>query len=660
MVFGRLIRSIGLGKAQATPEEKLSHTTSAKAGDSITNDVADEHLSEVPEPSTGLVDGVHTVEVYSKMMLLRFHAVVDERPADEIPRAMPWMNECSSELDRSVSTRSTPKSNDSPSSRLDALTPTAGSWTAAMQSKRVVSDACAEDERVTRKACAILNKLTVEKFDSLFEQLATCGITKPEHLEMLMREVFNKATTQHHFIAMYANLCVRLEQDKRISSVVGASGEQHSFRRLLLNQCQMSFENLIQPGEMHESSKECDMDEEYALKRKQQALGNIKLIGQLLVHGIVNSKLLAECSEELLRCRDSCPEALESLAALLTVAGKQFDTKNWQYHPRLLEVFSCMRKLSKDKSTQARVRFLLRDVLDVRDAGWSHCTYKATLALEPMKLDEVADSAANEGKYMSLEDQIETDSLLAGLMAVSQAANAKTNKSNSVPDSTPMQSKSGRHKPSRSNKMPASNIAHDAEMSLSKRDAAGQRGVPKHTGKQLWEATPNAGKQLVLPTNSEATHLASTLESSPRETQGFDVVSFRRALASILVDLASDRNVPAAVRRMRLQEVPIEFQAKEFVDIITRIVEERRGPIRRCELAFAAGLGAAEQSAFDRNACLTGIGQFLGEVYPELCNEIPRLPAIATSELLPTLRNVYTNGELDQYLPEGFGPPPTS
>merc|ERR1719487_3137012 len=298
------------------------------------------------------------------------------------------------DLGRSMFTpASAPKSTDSPSSRLDAMTPTSGSWVATMQSKRSTTDTDLDDEKVNRKACSILNKLTIEKFDSLFEQLVTCGINKPEHLEMLMREVFSKATTQHHFIGMYADLCARLEQDKRISSVVDTACQQHGFRWLLVNQCQISFDKLLQPAFMQQAGKDAEMDAEYASKRKEQALGSIKLIGQLVVHRMVTSNVLVECSEQLLRCRDSCPEALEYLAALLTVAGKQFDNKAWQYHDRFSEVFSSMRKLSKDKSIQARDRFLLRDVLDVRDAGWPHCANKATLSAPPMKLDEVRRNA---------------------------------------------------------------------------------------------------------------------------------------------------------------------------------------------------------------------------------------------------------------------------
>ena len=97
--------------------------------------------------------------------------------------------------------------------------------------------------------------------------------------------------------------------------------------------------------------------------------------------------------------------------------------------------------------------------------------------------------------------------------------------------------------------------------------------------------------------------------SSPKieEDKTFQVVEFRKAIASIFDDLsASALNVPAAVQRVRLEDVPPASQADLYVDILTRIVEERRGAVRRCQLAFIAGLAVAESSAFDRKECLVG------------------------------------------------------
>merc|ERR1719387_3285004 len=88
---------------------------------------------------------------------------------------------------------------------------------------------------------------------------------------------------------------------------------------------------------------------------------------------MLSSKLLIDCTEELINKRTQCPEAMESLAALMMVAAPTFDIMDWQHHDKLLTCFATIRKLTKDKAIVPRSRFLLRDVLDVRDAGWPKC-----------------------------------------------------------------------------------------------------------------------------------------------------------------------------------------------------------------------------------------------------------------------------------------------
>lgn len=412
------------------------------------------------------------------------------------------------------------------------LSPTAGSWVAQKRNTTADLD---DDEKVGRCARSILNKITAETFDSLFTQLVNCGIEKPEHISKLMSEVFDTATKQHHFIPMYADLCVRLEKNPIIAAVVEAAGQQHNFRRLLLNQCQAVFEQLLEPCAAEQAS-----DQEVCLRRKQEALGNIKLIGHLLMRGMLSSKLLVECAQELIGKRATCPEALESLAALMTVAAPTFDTKEWQYYDNLDACFNTMRKLSKDKTTVPRNRFLLRDVLDVREAKWPTSTKNPSVIH--------ADQSGNE-KF--IECKVAADVAPAG------------------------------------------------------------------------------------------------------KVDNFDLKIFRRHLATILTDLTSDRNVAAAVRRVREAQVPVECQAAQFEDIMTRVVEEKRGPPRRCAMAFAAGLGAAGDSAFDRDQCLAGMMSFFQDVYPDLCNEVPRLPAIVRSELTPTFCSVFPRAEINACLPPG-------
>lgn len=550
------------------------------------------------------VESIESNRTYSRNFLLRAHPVtgscVDRRLLYSTRPVMeseePWQQRLANSAATKIGVNS--------KAPLATFTASAGSWIA--QQRKGALPNSDKDAAVGRAACSILNKLTIEKFEPLFEQLASCGISKPEHLQMLMREVFHKATTQHHFIPMYADLCVRLEQDPRIEAVEEAAGHQHGFRRLLLNQCQIAFEQLLET-----SAEAPETDEEERIRRKQQAIGNMKLIGHLLVHGIVTSKLLVECSEEVLRCHKTCPDALESLTALLMVAGKTFDNERYQFHDRLLAIFATLKSLSKDKSTPSRARFLLRDTLDAREAGWLHCTYKAATTAPPMRLDEVRESAAREVKYMSVEEHVQTDSLLAGLLQISETARNRK----------------------------------DQEKVNSR---ISSKRIPPQRKKRAAKKVPVA---TIVDEQSEATPTRHERGSQPSSPASFDVVAFRRSLSATLADLASDRNIAAAARSIRSQGVPVDFQAQEFADILTRIVEERRGPVRRCCLAFAAGLAATEKSTFNRQACLDGLAQFFEDVYPELSTEIPRLPAIITSELAPTMQNVFSKSDIDKILP---------
>lgn len=134
----------------------------------------------------------------------------------------------------------------------------------------------------------------------------------------------------------------------------------------------------------------------------------------------------------------------------------------------------------------------------------------------------------------------------------------------------------------------------------------------------------------------------------------FTNAMFRKELVAILKDLDQNRSAVAAVKRVRALQVPVSRQAAEFADILTRAVEEPRGMMRRPILAFAVGLAAGQPSAFERSECAAGVNIFFSEVYPELCDEVPRLSKIATSELVPMLRSVFGAEELKPFIPEAL------
>jgi len=161
---------------------------------------------------------------------------------------------------------------------------------------------------------------------------------------------------------------------------------------------------------------------------------------------------------------------------------------------------------------------------------------------------------------------------------------------------------------------------------------------------------------LGAPTHIPATNTPSDIKE--REDGPFEPKAFRKELVATLRELSALRNVARAVRRVRAQRVPEENQAAEFADLLTRAAEEPRGAIRRLWWAFAAGLGAGvdapDGSAFTTDACKAGMEIFFRETFPDLCEEIHRLPVAAKAELIPTLRTVFPEDVMEAVLPKAL------
>jgi len=236
------------------------------------------------------------------------------------------------------------------------------SWASQARARRI---AAAEDPEVAvvRQARGILNKLTDTNFETLYTQLVKCGIRTATQLEAVVLEIFEKATTQHGFLSMYVELCVRLNTHFQTEVIEGAD-----FRKVLVGACQRTFEKNIRTQPEVDPNLCYEDRYEVELKFKTRMLGNLRFVGELLVRKLLAGKLLLAVSEELLSVGDGA--SIEAAATLLSVAGPAFDRKSWTFHPRLHAIFSMVRCMSKDQAIPMRVRCILKDLIDLRDAGW--------------------------------------------------------------------------------------------------------------------------------------------------------------------------------------------------------------------------------------------------------------------------------------------------
>lgn len=99
--------------------------------------------------------------------------------------------------------------------------------------------------------------------------------------------------------------------------------------------------------------------------------------------------------------------------------------------------------------------------------------------------------------------------------------------------------------------------------------------------------------------------------------------------------------------------MPRKLQAVEFSDMITRVAEDASGPARRASFAVLVRLSLGEESAFHHDECVRGTSIFFREVYPDLCDEVPRLAVVMSSEFLPLLRKSWTQAaDLNGFLPK--------
>jgi len=507
--------------------------------------------------------------------------------------------------------------------------------------------------------------LTVESFDKLSEQLAASGAQTPHHVAILVREIFEKATQQHTFISMYADLCGRLEEDTRIvRAALTNSMQPDSFRRILLHQCQASFEEMLN-GSLEWGMETCqDPDEMEALRArcKQKALGNVKLVGRLLVNGMLSSKLLITLCEDLVDSRESCRDALECLGAMLTVAGPTFDTEEWLMRSSLSAIFKQVKDLTADKSVSPRIRFLLRDVLELRAAAWRDKKLATTQVKGPMTLQEVRDEATSTPMQKAAPSS-KWESATKWESAKTPRDSAKAQKESAK---TPP-SESGHHMSTSAAKVSASPLAKHvkvtAEPAIDKKEvsATARRRMQRkqsaarqaEAGRDAAGAAKGVGTEEVSAAGGSSTvvhcpSVTTTVTTVPSPFV-YSRASFQQVMWQTPRDLKSDGIVQNATKRIEKSCVPVANQAEEFTDLITRAAEERSGEVRSSFFALAAALAAG---AFRQSACLEGVENFFLDVFDELCTDVAGLTSIMAKEFVPALlQSGMTKAQLADVVP---------
>ncbi|KAK3872667.1 hypothetical protein Pcinc_022262 [Petrolisthes cinctipes] len=171
-----------------------------------------------------------------------------------------------------------------------------------------------ETDVVVRLMRAILNKLTPEKFEKLIDSVNELPIYTTESLSAVVDLIFEK------------------------------------------------------PNKKLELLEKLDYEE---TKMRKLSVGNIKFVGELYHRRMLTSPIMIRIIRKLLERGDE--ESLECLCKLLTTCGQTLEIQcrtqgkamnNWNKHLKALE------KMVSQKQTSSRLKFLMMDVLDLRQNKW--------------------------------------------------------------------------------------------------------------------------------------------------------------------------------------------------------------------------------------------------------------------------------------------------
>lgn len=266
----------------------------------------------------------------------------------------------------------------------------------------------------------ILNKLTPEKFAKLSNDLLNVELNTDVILKGVIFLIFEKALDEPKYSSMYAQLCKRLAEEapnfEAPHPTVDGQKLQSTFELLLLKKCKIEFENRSKATEAFDNQDDLGTEEEERRQvAKRKMLGNIKFIGELGKLEIVSDKILHLCIKQLVErkrggSRGDMAEDIECLCQIMRTCGRILDTHVGQ--GLMEQYFKRMSQLAERSDLPLRIRFMLRDVIELRRDGW--IPRKATSTEGPMPINQIRndnDESSRSGIYHRREDRICNDFL---------------------------------------------------------------------------------------------------------------------------------------------------------------------------------------------------------------------------------------------------------
>ncbi|KAL3861765.1 hypothetical protein ACJMK2_007786 [Sinanodonta woodiana] len=236
-------------------------------------------------------------------------------------------------------------------------------------------------DELCKRVRGILNKLTPQTFQILVARMQSLKIDTETCLRNVIDIVFET---------------FKVPADSKQGVV--------NFRALLLTRCQREFEKAIssekefdskrkeiEKATMEKEKQEMIENLEYEEKKvKKRSSGNIRFIGELFKLKILTENVMHDCVFKLLQTKDE--DNIECLCILLKTTGKELDTDKAKR--RMDQYFAQMQKIVNEKKLSSRVRFMLQDVIELRQVKW----VPRRDDNNPKTIDQIHQEVAQEAK----------------------------------------------------------------------------------------------------------------------------------------------------------------------------------------------------------------------------------------------------------------------
>lgn len=281
-----------------------------------------------------------------------------------------------------------------------------------------------DDDQSVREATLILNKLSVTKFEKLSNEfMEVVGAEATFSTTLLKRTVeliVSKAQMEEHFCFMYADLCRKItdqwasvpmpvvektaeaaegEGDDAVTKTSSGDADTEGvatpvetetpsktrgelFREFLLERCQSEFE-VDRIAALEEIANDQTLEDEGRLAKelilKKRYTGHMRFIGEIYMKDLVKANIMNQCLAILIE--DTEEEELMCMIKLFQTIGAKIEqyflqksrmkkTKDKKFQDVIPMYFRRIEEMST-KHPNSRVRFMLKDLIEMRTANWT-------------------------------------------------------------------------------------------------------------------------------------------------------------------------------------------------------------------------------------------------------------------------------------------------